>query len=85
MLVTHISGDCPLCGGTNTFGNVSITGNCINRGCTACIYRDTVLLPEIRKKILYLDQYFFSGAFRGKDERFVRAAKRFVNFATCNY
>jgi len=35
-----------------------------------------VWLPEIRKKVIYLDQFFFSGALRGKDPRFKVAAER---------
>jgi hypothetical protein len=35
-----------------------------------------VWLPQIRKKVIYLDQFFFSGALRGKDPRFKIAAQR---------
>lgn len=76
MLVTHILGDCPGCGGKNRFGNVSVEGNHVLRGCMSCKYSTTVWLPEIRKKIVYLDQFFFSSAFRGEDQRFVDAAQR---------
>lgn len=76
MLVTRIIGDCPSCGGKNRFGNVSVYSNHVIRGCMSCDYSTTVRLPEIRKKIVYLDQFFFSRAFRGKDRRFVEAAQR---------
>ena len=75
MLVTRIIGDCPKCGDKNRFGNVSINGNEVLRGCMSCSFQTSVPLPKIRKKILYLDQYFFSSAFREHDERFVEAAK----------
>ena len=42
----------------------------------SCKYSTTVWLPEIRKKIVYLDQFFFSSAFRGGEQRFVDAAQR---------
>ncbi len=42
----------------------------------SCKYSTTVWLPEIRKKILYLDQFFFSSAFRGRERRFLDAARR---------
>jgi len=76
MLVTHILGDCPGCGGKNRFGNVSVKGDHVLRGCMSCKYSTTVWLPEIRKKIVYLDQFFFSSAFRGGEQRFVDAAQR---------
>ena len=76
MLVTRILGNCPSCGGINKFGNVSVRGDHILRGCFSCKYRETVPLPQVRKKILYLDQFFFSSAFHARDRRFVRAAER---------
>lgn len=76
MFVTIVLGDCPACGNKNCFGNVSVRGDHILRGCRHCRYSTTVWLPEIQKKVLYLDQFFFSGAFRGEDSRFVEAAER---------
>jgi len=73
MLVTRILGDCPSCKGKNKFGNVSVQGDHVLRGCMSCSYSKIIPLPEIRKKILYLDQFFFSSAFRGGDQRFVDA------------
>jgi len=40
-----------------------------------------VQLPTIRKKVIYLDQFFFSHAFRGGDVRFVEAANRIKQLA----
>lgn len=76
MLVTRVLGDCPVCGGKGRFGNVSVQGDHVLRGCMSCNYRTTIWLPETRKKILYLDQFFFSSAFRERDPRFIKAAKR---------
>lgn len=76
MLVTRILGDCPSCKGINCFGNVSVHSDHVLRGCQRCKHETYVWLPEIRKKVLYLDQFFFSGAFRGGDPRFVEAAER---------
>lgn len=76
MLVTRILGDCPGCGGKNRFGNVSVRGDRILRGCMSCKYSTTIWLPEVRKKIVYLDQFFFSSAFRAREQRFVEAAQR---------
>lgn len=44
------------------------------RGCKSCQYSQRIPLPNLSKKIIYLDQFFFSAAFREKDERFVAAA-----------
>lgn len=76
MLVSRILGDCPACKSRASFGNVSVRGDYVLRGCTRCSYRIEVWLPQIHKKVVYLDQFFFSGAFRGEDERFVEAAER---------
>jgi hypothetical protein len=42
----------------------------------SCRYSTTIQLPETRKKILYLDQFFFSSAFRDCDPRFIRPVQR---------
>jgi hypothetical protein len=76
MLVTRVLGDCPECGGKNSFGNVSVRGDHVLRGCKSCKYNTTVWLPKVRKKIIYLDQFFFSSAFREGYPRFVEAAQR---------
>ena len=76
MLVTRVLGDCPGCGGKGRFGNVSVQGDHVLRGCMSCKYRNTIWLPETRKKVLYLDQFFFSSAFRERDPRFMKAAQR---------
>ena len=76
MLVHRIVGDCPGCGGVRKFGNVWVRPDHVRRGCLTCTYTDTVPLPPLRKKILYLDQGFLSHAFRAKIPRFVDAAER---------
>ncbi|MFA6231209.1 MAG: hypothetical protein WC617_13710 [Rhodanobacter sp.] len=76
MLITRVLGDCPACKGADTFGNVSVQRDHVLRGCKTCDYETVALLPEIRKQVLYLDQFFFSHAFRGNDERFLAAIER---------
>lgn len=76
MFVTRVLGDCPGCGGKGQFGNVSVRADHVLRGCMSCKYNTTVWLPELRKKILYLDQFFFSHAFRAHEPRFVKAAEQ---------
>ena len=76
MLLAHVIGDCPVCGGVQQFGNVFIRNGRILRGCKSCSYRDSICLPEIKKKIIYLDQFFFSNAFKSNDPKFVEVADK---------
>lgn len=77
MLVTRILGACPGCGRPDAFGNVDVFGARLVRGCGYCKYSEEIPLPPIgRKKLIYLDQSFYSSAFRGGDQRFVEAAAR---------
>lgn len=75
MLVTRIIGNCPACNAKNAFGNVLIARDRVLRGCRACRYSEEIPLPKLSKKVIYLDQFFFSGAFRDKDARFAEAAE----------
>lgn len=76
MLVTRVLRNCPEYGGIDKYGNVFVAGSQVLRGCMSCNYSTTVRLPEIKKKVLYLDQFFFSSAFREQDERFESAVQR---------
>ncbi|MBL8552193.1 MAG: hypothetical protein JNJ73_19550 [Hyphomonadaceae bacterium] len=66
-LVTRIIGDCPGCGAKNCFGNVMVHGDAVERGCMNCSHGYHWPLTPVHKKVLYLDQFFFSRAFRMKD------------------
>jgi len=81
-LVTYVLGDCPACKTKDAFGNVDVYRTYVLRGCMRCQYREDVPLPAVRKKVLYLDQFFFSHAFRGGDARFVGAAERIARLAS---
>lgn len=76
-LVSHILGDCPQCGAKQMYGNVDVYKDHVARGCGSCRYFVRLPLPEVSKKVIYLDQFFFSHVFRGtNDPRFTGAAKR---------
>lgn len=81
MLVTRVLGDCPGCKGKDCFGNVSIQRDHVLQGCKRCSYESMVFLPKINKKVIYLDQFFFSNAFKGKEQRFLTAVKRVKRMA----
>jgi hypothetical protein len=50
---------CPKCG-VEEYGVLSVSDTRCERRCRACWYRGTVYLPEIKKKIVYVDQFAFS-------------------------
>ena len=81
-LVTYVLGDCPGCGAKESYGNVDVFRTYLYRGCKRCRYNEHVNLPVLRKKVLYLDQFFFSHAFRGGEVRFVEAADRITQLAS---
>lgn len=82
-LVTRITGDCPGCGGHQTYGNVSVDKDAVRMGCRRCKIRVNRPLPAIKKKIVYLDQCVLSGAFRGKDPRYIQVVERVKR--VCSY
>ena len=82
-IVSYVLGDCPGCGQLNSFGNVEIfDGKRVYQGCKVCRYNKHITLPKLQKKILYLDQFFFSHAFRGGDQRFTDAADRIARLSS---
>lgn len=83
VLVTRILGDCPGCGGIRKYGNVSVRKDHLLRGCLSCRYSKRVPLPPVHKKILYLDQFFFSRALQAQDLRFVEAVQRVRHISSC--
>ena len=83
MWITRVLGDCPRCSARQTYGNASISNNILLRGCMVCRHHEEFWLPDLHKKIIYLDQSFFSGAFRARDPRFVHAAEH-IKSATGN-
>jgi hypothetical protein len=50
---------CPKCG-AQEYGVLSVGDNRCERRCRACWHTATVYLPEIKKKIVYVDQFTFS-------------------------
>lgn len=75
MLVTRIIGKCPGCGAEASYGNVNISQNLLLRGCRRCRYSEQLPLPPLSKVVLYLDQFFFSHAFRANLPDFVDATQ----------
>jgi len=53
----------------------------LSRGCLKCDHWENIPLPALQKKVIYLDQYFYSHAFRGNHPIFVEAQKRITALA----
>jgi transcription elongation factor Elf1 len=81
MWVIRIIGKCPGCKRENSFGNVNIHDNILLRGCSNCNYSIQIPLPELSKKIIYLDQFFLSHAFRSQLKSFVEAKEIIAELA----
>jgi hypothetical protein len=82
MLITrYLDEPCPKCGVKGKYGNVNVGMNILNRGCNNCGEWVRLPLPDIRKKVIYLDQFFLSHAFREQEQPFVDAASRLKDMA----
>lgn len=81
-IVSTMIGDCPGCGGKACFGNALVTENVLGRGCTHCKYWESIQLPPLRKKIIYLDQSLLSAAFKEGDHRAVETVARLSELAS---
>lgn len=76
-----IIGDCPACGRKEGYGNVNVSGNMLLRGCLSCRHLDRIPLPDLNKKVLYLDQFFYSHAFRAENPAFKDAKDKIQQLA----
>lgn len=80
-LVSKVIGDCPRCGLKGGFGNVSVAGDHVLRGCKRCVYKKRISLPPVQKKVVYLDQSLLSAAFRDSDPAAVGLVERVKSLA----
>ena len=51
---------CPKCGQPDTFGTLMVHDNDFTRRCFSCRHTDSIPLPELNKKIIYIDQFAIS-------------------------
>ncbi|MFQ5713874.1 MAG: hypothetical protein ACE5GU_07575 [Candidatus Scalinduaceae bacterium] len=83
MILTHVLKEkCPNCGNEGKYGNVNISSDTLNRGCSVCGQWNNIPLPPLKKDILYLDQLFLSHAFRNNKRPFVEAVQRIKQLAS---
>ncbi len=81
LITTILNEACPFCNVSGQYGNISVSSNTLNRGCNNCKQWDYYPLPPLKKKIIYLDQFFISHAFRQQEKPFVDAAERIKDMA----
>ncbi len=81
LVIRKFNTPCPSCGRIGTYGNVSVNVATLIRGCGFCNHREVLQLPKLKKKIIYLDQFFLSHAFRDNKPEFVSAAERIVSLS----
>ncbi|MDF2531099.1 MAG: hypothetical protein K0Q65_680 [Clostridia bacterium] len=60
MFINEPYWDCPKCNANASFGVISIGGNHYHRKCKECRYSEGYSLPELNKKIIYIDQFAIS-------------------------
>jgi len=60
---------CPECGGEQSFGILSVASDSYERRCKFCQFKATYFLPEVDKKVLYLDQFAVSEIFKIKKQK----------------
>jgi hypothetical protein len=60
VLLTPPIADCPKCGGAKSYGVERVFRNRCTRLCVLCRYRESIDLPPLKKRIIYLDQFAVS-------------------------
>lgn len=81
MIISKITGDCPKCGSSRSFGICLVSRSRLVKGCNNCSYSFTIELPKLRKKILYLDQCFLSSLFRKDKPQIEKAGSKISQLA----
>lgn len=81
MIVTRVIGDCPGCKSRASFGNVFVHGHFLTRGCFHCNFKQEFFLPPLSKTVIYIDQFFFSHAFRARLPEFVHCTNLISDLA----
>ncbi len=68
--------NCPYCGAQKTFGRISVGDEHYIRECKSCGKRKRIRLPPLKKRVIYLDQWFLSDLTKLDDSRFDRSKFR---------
>lgn len=81
MILNRIIGNCSKCQAINSYGILYISNNSILYGCKSCKTTHLCKLPDLRNKIIYLDQFFLSKVFRKSDSDFLSIAEKLKRLA----
>lgn len=65
----NVTADCPRCGRRGSLIHLMNTGLYLFFRCSGCRFEVTRPLPEVTKKIIYLDQFVLSNIVKAKDSR----------------
>lgn len=60
---------CPKCGQPETFGTLTVNDDSFSRRCFSCRYTDSIPLPELNKKIIYIDQFAISNMMKALNKK----------------
>ena len=60
---------CPKCKISNSFGVLMIGGQRYTRRCRECWFTESHKLPELNKKIIYLDQFAISDMMKAVNDK----------------
>jgi hypothetical protein len=67
--------DCPSCGAKRAFGVLMICNRHYVRRCIQCRYDQSIPLPSLKKRIIYLDQFVISNIMKALDPARSKAAE----------
>lgn len=56
--------DCMACGGKSSLGILMVAGNRLQRRCKTCRHAETEHLPQLDKRVIYLDQNAMSETYK---------------------
>ena len=60
---------CPKCGQPDTFGTLMVNDNSFMRRCSSCWHTDSIPLPILNKKVIYIDQFAISDMMKALNTR----------------
>lgn len=82
MILPTLTSDCPKCSAKNNFSYQVIKHNILKQLCNSCKNIINANLPELNKKIIYLDQNFLSHAYRDKLINFSNISNKLIELAS---
>lgn len=69
MFISPPFRQCPKCGQPDSFGTLTVNDDSFSRRCFNCRYTDSIPLPELNKKIIYIDQFAISNMMKALNKK----------------